>query len=173
MHIDKNALMITGHRVFLAIDNYTSPAIDFSGILRSWICTELWEQFMGPALRDVGSLIWGGLLTGCRGHPFLREPEFEQTTEDLSSIDDYIGFSRDDIVHLGRAALGSELSAAAIGNVSDSSEALISAASATAMISKLMKDKTTNPTVGLPRGFASIPSLISESYSNDAVAFSD
>ncbi|KZV82950.1 hypothetical protein EXIGLDRAFT_843325 [Exidia glandulosa HHB12029] len=140
----KGLLKKAGYRVFLGVDNYTAPGTDVRGIERFWACDEMWRQFMEPALHELGGVVWSGLLIGCTGYPFVREPLFGKMTEDLSPIVDYVGFSSDDLAHLGRAALGTDRPNLTVA----ADVALISAGSATAMISQLINNRTTGTDTG-------------------------
>lgn len=104
--------MDLGFRLFVIVDNYTSPFAHVSGTSEQYLEYELWLQFIGYVAADLGGFVWRGFITGRPLHgyiPLSNHSTFAERIEDISSKPESlgaIGFSREDIVDLAAAVCG-------------------------------------------------------------------
>ncbi|KZV89936.1 hypothetical protein EXIGLDRAFT_720841 [Exidia glandulosa HHB12029] len=108
----KTLLMDLGFRLFVIVDNYTSPFAHISGTSEQYLEYELWLQFIGYVAADLGGFIWRGFITGrpLNGYiPLSNRLTFAEKIEDISNEPDSlgaIGFSREEVVDLAAAVCG-------------------------------------------------------------------
>ncbi|KZV89949.1 hypothetical protein EXIGLDRAFT_838188 [Exidia glandulosa HHB12029] len=97
-------------RLVVAFDNYTAPFERVSGMRAQDTEFEIWAQILGPVIHDFDSVVWRGFITGRPlGDilPFTSRPIFVERTRDITDDPGYlgmIGFTYDDVLHLGNAA---------------------------------------------------------------------
>ncbi|KZV91355.1 hypothetical protein EXIGLDRAFT_769998 [Exidia glandulosa HHB12029] len=107
-----SGLKTLDHRLFVAFDNYTTPFEHVSGTATFYLEFELWALIVGPVLEDLGFFVWRGFITGRPlGNfiPLTNRAMFREKTIDLThrpDLLDIIGFSLDDVRHLGHAVTG-------------------------------------------------------------------
>ncbi|KZV83337.1 hypothetical protein EXIGLDRAFT_754451 [Exidia glandulosa HHB12029] len=108
----KNLLQTLNYRLSVAFDNYTAPFERVSGTATFYLEFELCALIVGPVLEDLGYFVWRGFITGRPlGNilPLTNRAMFREKTIDLThrpDLLDIIGFSLDDVRHLGHAVTG-------------------------------------------------------------------